>query len=336
MKYQELLNINRLNFENKKVLVIGGGWMGKQYCTALRMMGVKDISVITRSEETAKDCREKFKCNALPGGYLKNLPLLSDRFDLVIIAVPIHELISATVGAINVGYYNILVEKPGALYSSVLEKVKSEIPKNVRVRIAYNRVVYPTLWKLIDILSSGEEITSCFYTFTEWIHTINFNNNKPEVYQRWGISNSLHVISMAHFLIGMPKQISVYRNGGLEWHPTSSCFTGAGITEKGIPFSYHADWKSAGRWGIDIMTDQDGYRLMPLEKLYYCKKKSVEWEEIPVNSAYSDCKMGVAEEIAIMLYPELENLFPLITLEQGIKFIKLAEAIFGYYSRPSK
>lgn len=132
------------------------------------------------------------------------------------------------------------------------------------------------------------------------------------------------------------KQISTYKNGSLDWYPAGSCFAGYGITEEGIPFSYHADWKSAGRWGIDIMTDKSIYRLMPLEKLYRCQKKNVNREEIPVPSVYPDCKSGVAEEIAIMLYPELESLFPLITLEKGIQFIKLAEAIFGYNLRPSK
>jgi hypothetical protein len=32
-----------------------------------------------------------------------------------------------------------------------------------------------------------------------------------DVYQRWGIANSLHVIAMAHTLIGMPKSMPLIK-----------------------------------------------------------------------------------------------------------------------------
>jgi hypothetical protein len=135
---------------------------------------------------------------------------------------------------------------------------------------------------------------------------------------------------MAHELIGTPKSISTYRSGSLPWHPTGKKFVGAGITKKDIPFSYHADWGSAGRWGIEIMTPQNAYRLIPLEKLFRCPKGSVIWEEVEITQAYAHIKEGIAEQIAVMFQEELEMDIPLMKLNDATYFLKLAEDIFGY------
>lgn len=46
--------------------------------------------------------------------------------------------------------------------------------------------------------------------------------------ERWGIANSLHVISMAHYLIGLPEQMRRYRFGKPDWYPSGDRFVGAG------------------------------------------------------------------------------------------------------------
>ncbi len=248
-----------------------------------------------------------------------------------------HELKAAAMAAIDAGNKNILVEKPAALYSSILNGWQGQIPEEVRLRVAYNRLVYPNFWKLKSLIAGNQEtITSCFYMFTEWIHTINFNNNRPECYQRWGIANSLHVISMAHSLIGMPVRFSADRTGSLPWHQSGAQFAGSGVTEKDVAFSYHADWGSAGRWGIDIMTSSMAYRLIPMEQLFCCAKGSVKWEPVEFGCAYPECKQGIAEEIAVMLRPELEDSVKLVTIAKAEDFTRLAEDIFGYSSKPSE
>ncbi|MCE5226791.1 MAG: hypothetical protein LLG05_13165, partial [Porphyromonadaceae bacterium] len=152
------------------------------------------------------------------------------------------------------------------------------------------------------------------------------------VYQRWGVANSLHVIAMAHSLIGMPRSMRAYQRGRLSWHPSGARFTGAGETDIGALFSYHADWISAGRWGIEIMTPKNAYRLMPLEKLFCCRMGSAQWGEVEISAAYPKIKEGISEEIAIMLAPEIEQNCHLVTLRQAATFTKLAEEIFDYTS----
>ena len=105
-------------------------------------------------------------------------------------------------------------------------------------------------------------------------------------------------------LIGMPKTLTSYQSGSLNWHPSGSIFVGSGISENDIPFSYNADWESAGRWGIEVKTKENTYRLIPLEGLFVCHKKSVEWKEILLDISYPDIKREIAEEIAAMLTDE--------------------------------
>ena len=287
---------------------------------------------MSRSEKSARSCCEKFGFQPYHGGYEKCLLELG-TFDLVIVVTPVHELKPAAMRAVECGNKNILVEKPASLYSGELfEWAKQSDDSNARIRVAYNRLVYPNLWKLKELVQSEGGITSCRYTFTELVHTINFNNNQTDVYERWGIANSLHVISMAHYLIGLPKEMQTYRFGKLEWHPSGDRFVGAGVTKGNIPFSYHADWNSAGRWGIEIMTPRCAYRLIPLEQLYRCRKGSFNWETVETASAFPDVKQGIAEEIAIMLDRELEDSIPLVTLQKAANLTALAENIFEYSS----
>ena len=330
MPYKTLLSIKDRDFSDKTVLIIGAGWMAQQYCSALAQMGIRNVWLVSRSEKSAKTCCEKFGFQPYHGGYERCLPDLG-TFDLTIVATPVHKLKPAAMHAIECGNKNILVEKPASLYSSeLIGWAKQTDDRNARMRVAYNRLVYPNLWKLKELVQSEGGITSCRYTFTELVHTINFNNNEPDVYQRWGISNSLHVISMAHELIGMPEEIRTFCFGELEWHPSGNCFVGGGYTHENIPFSYHADWQSAGRWGIEVMTSQNAYRLIPLENLYRCRKGSFNWDLVETKSAFPGVKQGVAEEVAIILDPEFEKTIPLVTIEKAAEYTKLAEQIMGY------
>lgn len=332
MPYKTLLSIKDRDFSDKTVLIIGAGWMAQQYCNALAQMGIRNVRVVSRSEKSAKTCCEKFGFQPYHGGYERCLPDLG-TFDLTIVATPVHKLKPAAMRVVECGNKNILVEKPASLYSSeLIGWAKQTDDRNARIRVAYNRLVYPNLLKLKEFVQSEGGVTSCRYTFTELVHTINFKNNRTDVYERWGIANSLHVISMAHDLFGLPKEIQPYRSGKLDWHSSGSCFVGMGYTHENIPFSYHADWHSAGRWGIEVMTSQNAYRLIPLENLYRCRKGSFNWELVETTSAFPELKQGIAEQTAIMLFPEMEKVIPLVSIAKAVEYTKLAEQIFGYTS----
>lgn len=324
--YDFVTNISRSDFSDKSIVIIGAGWMARQYAAALSRMNIKDVTIISKSKDSLSGFCRNSGFSLLVGGYEKHIPNLRQA-DLVIIATPIPLLLSAAELAAKHGQRNILVEKPGSLYRHELLSGAKSL-KKARIRVAYNRLVYPNFHKLKQLVEKEGGITSCRFTFTEWVHTIDFAKASRDVFSRWGIANSSHVLSMAFDLIGFPKEIFAYQHGSLDWHPSGSVFVGSGVSERGIPFSYHADWNSAGRWGIEVMTTENAYRLVPLEDLYVCKKGATSWEKVPFDIPFPDVKQGIAEEVAVML--DEQPIVELVSLEAAATINKVAEGIFGY------
>ena len=325
--YEKLANIDSNNFQNKSVLIIGSGYIALEYLKALKKLKIKNIEILSKSENNL-DNKVLSEYKIIFGGFEKKINLIEKK-DLTIIATPINLLVKAATLAIKSGQENILIEKPGSLFKTDLIILERLIKKQ-KVRIAYNRLFYPNFQKLKILSKIDGGITSCKFDFTEWVHTIPFGKYKKDVYRRWGISNSLHVISMAMELIGMPKKITTSQHGNLKWHHTGSIFVGNGISEKNIPFSYHANWEGGGRWGIEVVTKKNVYRLSPLEKLFVLKKGTTEWKEIQIKNIFPKIKMGLAEEIVIMLDDALEKQLKMVTIKRAIEYNKLAEKIFAY------
>jgi len=326
--YEDLTKVNLLDFSKKSVLIIGAGHIANQYAIALSKLKIKNVTILGKSKENLQKFKEFPNFEIIPGGYETNLSKIKKK-DLVIIATPIEELMKTTKKVIENGHSRILIEKPGSVFKNDLLELKKIIKKE-KVRIAYNRFFYLSFHKLLSLVESEGGITSCKFDFTEWLHTIEIEKYNTKICNRWGISNSLHVISMVLGLIGMPKKISTCQMGSLEWHPTGSIFVGNGISEKDIPFSYHANWGGGGRWGIEVITKENIYRLIPLEKLFVSKKGSTKWEEVNLQNTFLDVKEGIAEEIATMLNDELDKKIGMISLSDAIKFNEIAEEIFGY------
>ena len=94
-KYDKLKRIQSFSSENKSVLIIGGGYMGKEYARALQKLGIIDVTIITKSKKQSSDFSEKFDFTILDGGFEKHLPTIEKK-DLVIISTPTELLIPAT------------------------------------------------------------------------------------------------------------------------------------------------------------------------------------------------------------------------------------------------
>ncbi len=328
ISYSWLKNLHKHDFKKKSIVLIGTGLIAQQYGLALNQMNIKNVQVISHSKQNGeKFCKQFGFKKLLSGGYEKNIQNLENS-NLIIVCLPIPLLLDATKKLLKNNFTNILIEKPGSLYDDELLKLSKTIT-NQNVRIGYNRLLYPSFLKLKSIIEN-DKILSCYFNCTEWIHKIIFNKYSEDVYQRWGISNSLHLISMAFELIGMPKKITTYQNGNLDWHKTGSTFVGSGISKLSVPFSYHADWKSAGRWNIEIMTKKGKYRLSPLEELHFCGLGETTWHKITLNTPFPKSKTGISEEIASMLSndPNIKKYLP--SLKKSASYNKIAAQIFGY------
>lgn len=318
-----------MNIKNKSVAIIGSGLMANHYCLALYSLGISNVEVIGRSKKPLKQLSKKYGFKTINKKYDDAFKSLHEK-DLVILTTPIQDLIPAAKLALQYGQKNILMEKPGSLYSKDLLDLY-KIKKSQKIFVAYNRLFYSNFQKLIQLAKKDGGINSCTFTFTEWVDKIDFKKYHHSVYSRWGIANSLHVISMAFRLIGMPDKLICFRTGSLSWHKTGSAFVGCGVSKKGIPFSYNADWSSSGRWGIEVTTKKNAYRLTPLEELSKLPKNSTTWVPVTFENKYPKVKAGISEEILVMLSKNSKNLSNLVSLQEASKFNQVAEKIFGYF-----
>jgi len=260
---------------NKDIWLIGSGGMAIDYVKVLQALEL-EFSIIGRGAQSAKVCQEATGCEVVSGGlvgYLATTPVVPTH---AIVAVGVEKLHETTLQLLEYGVQNILVEKPAGLNKQEIEAVyRKAKEKNARVFVAYNRRFYASVLKAQEIMAEDGGVTSFNFEFTEWAHEIEKLDKATGVKENWFLSNSTHVVDLAFYLGGKPKDISTFTAGGLYWHPTASIFAGAGVSESGALFCYQANWESAGRWSVEILTKKHRLILRPMEKLQIQKKGSV-------------------------------------------------------------
>jgi len=289
----------------KTIWLLGTGPMGVEYGKVLQSLQVP-FEVIGRGAESATKFEAVTGIAPRIGGlsdFLRNpaeIPLYA------IVAVSVEQLASVAEQLLDAGVKKILLEKPGALTVSELESVvhKAE-QKQAEVFIAYNRRFYSSVMKAEELIREDGGVTSFQFEFTEWSHVIEGLKKAPGVKEQWFYVNSTHVIDMAFFLGGKPKQLQSFTAGGTRWHQSASVFAGAGISENGALFSYHANWEAPGRWGLELLTKKHRFILRPLEKLQVQNIGSVTQEFVVIDDSLDvQFKPGVYREVSAFLHGE--------------------------------
>ena len=320
--------IEQEDFSERSVTLVGCGTMGRQYLKAFEALGVGNVRVCSRSAPADAGCAVIH-----PGGF-EVLDIEARSGEIGVIATPMTLIPEAARKLVALGFRRLLVEKPVALESDTIATLAEELRgAGVEARVAYNRMSYPSLLEAAALAAEEGGITSCAYTFTEMFRPEWLDRFAAVELGRWGIANSLHVIGMAHRLIGLPRKWQGFRSGRLEWHSAGSVFTGAGVSVDRVPFSYHADWTSVSRWGIELHTAHSAYRLCPLEKLSRKNSALDDWHDVPVRAFDRNVKAGVAEQVAAMLDGASAALLSPPTLEEAAELTRYAEAVFGYAER---
>jgi predicted dehydrogenase len=312
-----------------KIWLIGAGEMAREYVEVLQGLNKKFL-IIGRSEESATKIENFFGCKVEQGGLKKFLNQKPHVCTHAIVSVGMEKLYDVTQQLLSYGVKNILVEKPGAMDTwqfDELNQVAKE--KDANVFIAYNRRFYASVLKAQEIVKNDDGVTSFHFEFTEWSHVITSLKKEQGIKERWFLGNSTHVADLAFFLGGRPKEISTFTRGGLDWHPSASIFCGAGTSENGVLFSYHANWESAGRWSVELLTKQHRLILRPLEKLQIQKKGTIEQKyNESIDYSYD-------EQFKPGLYVQtknfIENIFQgLCTIEEQASMIKIYFKMANY------
>ncbi len=231
---------------------------------------------------------------------------------MAIVTVGVEELSSTCVLLLQSGVRRILLEKPGGNGAGEIRAVAEAAESaGAEVFLAYNRRFYASSRRAREIVAEDGGLTSFTFEFTEWSRDIEKLDLSSALKQNWFLANSSHVCDLAFFLGGAPVRFSAESGGALPWHPAGAVFAGAGVTEKGALFSYHANWDSAGRWGVELSTRARRLILRPMEKLAETRRGTVSVQDVPLNDDLDlRFKPGLYRQVQAFLANDHTDLLP--------------------------
>lgn len=264
-----------------KTLLVGAGWMADAYGEVLQALG-QPWCVLTRGPVGAARMRERHGVDVTSGG----LEAFQgwEEIGSAIVAVNVEELSKATDFVLSKRVGRILVEKPGGLYISELERLL-ERHDCQEVFVAYNRRFNSSTRAVREFLEEDGGVTSFQFEFSELSDRVLAAGQPENVLSAWFFCNSTHVLDLAFFLGGEPEVIDCHRAGSLHWHSSGARFVGAGTTAQGVPFSYSADWTAPGRWGVELKTVKRRFVLRPLEQLWVQEAGSFDLRQCELDDA---------------------------------------------------
>ena len=202
------------------------------------------------------------------------------------------------------GIKNILIEKPAGINKKQVKQLEeASAAAKCNLFVAYNRRFYQSVQQCKKKMNQSSGPVSINFSFTEWPHTIPFDEYTTEELERFVLCNSSHVPDTVFYLAGKPKVLNCETAGSLEWHSAASIFQGNGVTEQGVLINYNANWESAGRWSIEVCLPGEKLILRPLEKLHIQYKGSLDIIECKLQNEYIDLeyKAGLYEEVKSFL-----------------------------------
>lgn len=313
---------------NHNIWLIGAGPMAIAYAKVLQAQQI-DFITIGRGEKNAIAVKEKTGINAISGGlenYLVQKPKVPE---FVIVAVGVEALGSTMLNLMQFGVKYILCEKPGGLTKAEIEEIAEASKKySCKILLAYNRRFYASVIKAQEIINEDGGIVSMNFEFTEWSHVI-APLIKPEgVKEHLFLNNSTHVVDLAFYLGGKPKEMHCFTSGSLSWHPSSSVFAGAGITENNVLFSYQANWEAPGRWSVEVLTKKHRLYFRPMEKLQIQNIGSIEILPVEIDDSLDiNFKPGIFKQTQAFLNRQYSGF---ITLEEQVEMIPFYYRIANY------
>lgn len=263
--------------------LVGTGLMAQEYAKVLLALKVPFVA-IGRGQSNCDAFRQKTGIEAVSGGIDGFLSGTDVTATHALVAVGIEALAGTTESLIRRGVRCLLVEKPGVAYPNEMQRLcQAASEHGSEVYIAYNRRFYASVRRVRELIREEGGVRSMHFEFTEWSHVIADLEKHPAEHNNWFLGNSTHVIDTAFFLAGDPEEMWTFHSGGLPWHPASSVFTGAGRTDRGSLFSYHANWEGPGRWNLELVTGRNRYILRPMETLQVQRIGSVAIEPVEID-----------------------------------------------------
>jgi predicted dehydrogenase len=271
------------NLSSKNVVLFGAGPMAMDYAKVLKHLDT-NFTVVGRSSAGTEKFQEQTGIAAIANGVSGWLGKGNTNAEYGIIAINCETLATAAIELMDAGIRKILLEKPAGLTAPEIHAVCEHAKKtDTRIFVAYNRRFYASVIEAKKLIADDGEVLSFNFEFTEWCDDIADKLKHSDTGKNWFLANSSHIVDMAFYLGGEPKELHTCTAGGNDWHPTATVFAGAGVTHSGALFSYQANWDAPGRWGVEVLTRKHRYIFRPVEKLQIIKHNSVTAESVDID-----------------------------------------------------
>lgn len=310
------------------VWLVGAGGMAVDYAKVLKALDAS-VLVIGRGCASAQTFTERTGLPVHAGGLEAFLAGAPELPQAAVVSVGVEALAQTARRLLDYGVRRILVEKPGALHRPEIRELAAiAADRSADVIIAYNRRMYASTLHAQRLIAEDGGVQSLHFEFTEWGHVIAGLQKADGVKAAWLLGNSTHVIDLAFYLGGLPVEMHCYTSGGLDWHPSSAVFAGAGRTDRGALFSYQANWSAPGRWGVEVLTSNHRLVFRPMESLQIVRKGSVALEPVSLDDHLDKAfKPGLYEQVDRFLRGRLEGL---CTLDEQVARWPVYTRIAGY------
>ena len=307
--------------------LIGAGQMAQDYVQVLKALQTP-FKVIGRGKDSAVTFESAMGISVQTGGIEKALQK-EQPSETAIVAVGVDQLASVSSKLLQAGTKRILLEKPGGMNLKELQKLLLEAQsQHAKVWLAYNRRFYEATRKAQEIIQEDGGVTSCHFEFTEWSHRIRELEGKTDIKAVWFLANSTHVVDLAFHLCGWPSSWQSWSAGTLDWHPAAARFSGAGVTEQGVLFSYFADWEAPGRWGVELLTRNNRIILRPMEQLQLIPLGSLQVMPVNLDDRLDHVfKPGLYRQTEAFLNGDTVDF---CTLQEQVEHTKLYSEMAGY------
>ena len=298
------------NLNSKNVVLFGAGPMAMDYAKVLKHMGA-NFTVVGRSPEGTEKFQEQTGVAAITNGVPGWQEKGNANAEHGIIAVSFEALSATAIELMDAGIRKILLEKPAGLTASEIHAVCEHAKKtDTLIFVGYNRRFYASVIEAKQLIEDDGGVLSFNFEFTEWCDDIADKLKYGDTGKNWFLANSSHIVDMAFYLGGEPKELHACTAGGNDWHPTATVFSGAGVTHSGALFSYQANWDAPGRWGVEVLTRKHRYIFRPLEKLQILKHNTVTTESVDIDDRLDkEFKPGLYQQTQSFLNEDTESPF---------------------------
>jgi predicted dehydrogenase len=307
--------------------------MAHAYANVLADINVP-FTVVGRDPARARSLASLHGMAFLSGGV--DSALRGGRPKVAIVAVPVESLTVVGSALARAGVRRILLEKPGGLDIRDLSGVADAADRNgSRVYVAYNRRFLASVAEARRRIEAAGGALSMFFDYSEAASRIEASPASPATKARWVIANSSHVIDLAFHLCGEPASLDAQVAGSLPWHPAGAVFTGQGATERGTVFCYHTDWRSPGRWRLEIALPDERLILSPLEKLQHILPGEFDPKPVDVDQSLDlKFKPGLHCQVCAFLGDEAAILMPI--RHHLVRIASYINRMGGYVPEPQR